>query len=208
MTQRQLRRANQQQQQHVDSTAIIVFFFKAAARPEMCAPSVAPIAHRLHCQISIIIQAAVLYIAHFAQQGRSWNRYRMFLTDCDAADRKTDKHNSRLTGCHHVVRCQLCQAACAPFFSVDLLTNHKSRHRCPDGRPQERMSASEWRVVISHRRRPSLFFWKTGKQIIHHREYTGGCDGTTRSRSPCLLLMMSKDTRAWISGQRRRRRGE
>ena len=69
MTQRQLRRANQQQQQHVDSTAIIVFFFKAAARPDMCAPSVAPIAHRLHCQISIIIQA-VLYIAHFAQQ--SW----------------------------------------------------------------------------------------------------------------------------------------
>ena len=154
----------------------------------MCAPSVAPIAHRLHCQISIIIQAAVLYIAHFAQQGRSWNRYRMFLTDCDAADRKNDKHNSRLTGCHHVVRCQLCQAACAPFFSVDLLTNHKSRHRCPDGRPQERMSASEWREVISHRRRPSLFFWKTGKQIIHHREYTGGCDGTTRSRSPLSPL--------------------
>ena len=131
MTQRQLRRANQQQQQHVDSTAIIVFFFKAAARPEMCAPSVAPIAHRLHCQISIIIQAAVLYIAHFAQQGRSWNRYRMFLTDCDAADRKTDKHNSRLTGCHHVVRCQLCQAACAPFFLSRLIDKSQKSASVP-----------------------------------------------------------------------------
>ena len=82
---------------------------------------------------------STVYCSLCATELRSWNRYRMFLTDCDAADRKNDIHNSRLTSCHHVIRCQLCQAACAPFFSVDLLTNHKSRHRCPDGRPQERM---------------------------------------------------------------------
>ena len=208
MTQRQLRRANQQQQ-HVDSTAIIVFFFQGCCpsgyvRAFCCADRPPTALPDLHYYTG----SSTVYCSLCATELRSWNRYRMFLTDCDAADRKNDIHNSRLTSCHHVIRCQLCQAACAPFFSVDLLTNHKSRHRCPDGRPQERMSASEWREVISHRRRPSLFFWKTGKQIIHHREYTGGCDGTTRSRSPCLLLMMSKDTRAWISGQRRRRRGE
>ena len=99
---------------------------------------------------------------------------------------------------------------CTVFLSrlIDKSQKSASVPRRPTSRENESQETSEWREVISHRRRPSLFFWKTGKQIIHHREYTGGCDGTTRSRSPCLLLMMSKDTRAWISGQRRRRRGE